>query len=182
MTSCTAFASLGAASPGSGVTGWCVPAAVLPVVSTLRIALSLTPFLPSDPPSHDRLIGMSLMYVLQLAGVFQWTVRQFADVENEVVAVERIKEYCLLPPEAALDSGPGQAPPTGWPDKGAIEATGLEVSYRPGLPPVLHGLTFRVEGGQRVGIVGRTGAGKTTVLQVGKVLMCWWRWRLLTHD
>lgn len=87
----------------------------------------------------------------------------------QLVSVERVKEYCLLPAEAALDSGPGQAPPAGWPDKGAIVATNLDVAYRPGLPPVLHGLTFRVEGGQRVGIVGRTGSGKTTLLQVGRV-------------
>lgn len=165
MTSCTAFASLGSASPKSGVTNWCV--------LSLSCLMILTPHIsPTTPPNDPirtfhRLIGMSLMYVLQLAGIFQWTVRQFADVENEIVAVERVKEYNTLPPEAALDSGPGQAPPAGWPDKGAIVATGLEVAYRPGLPLVLKGLTFFIEGGQRVGIVGRTGSGKTTILQVG---------------
>lgn len=84
-----------------------------------------------------------------------------------MVSVERVKEYCLLPSEAALDSGPGRAPPPGWPEKGTIVAEDLKVAYRPGLPLVLKGVSFRVEGGQRVGIVGQTGSGKTTLLQVG---------------
>ncbi len=78
-------------------------------------------------------------------------------MENEVVSVERVKEYCMLPAEAALDSAPGHGPPPGWPAKGAIVAQNLQVAYRPGLPLVLKGLSFRIEGGARVGIVGRTG-------------------------
>jgi ABC-type multidrug transport system fused ATPase/permease subunit len=109
------------------------------------------------PKILHRLIGMSLMYVLQLGGAFQWTVRQCADVENEIVSVERVNEYCMLPAEAALDSEPGHSPPPSWPAKGAIVAQNLQVAYRPGLPLVLKGLNFRIEGGMRVAIVGRTG-------------------------
>jgi len=75
------------------------------------------------------------------------------------VSVERILEYCRLPSEAGLDSAPGHGPRPGWPEKGAIEARDLEVAYRPGLPLVLKGLSFRIEGGMRVGVVGRTGSG-----------------------
>jgi ATP-binding cassette, subfamily C (CFTR/MRP), member 1 len=78
------------------------------------------------------------------------------------VSVERILEYCRLPSEAALDSAPGRAPRPSWPEKGAIEARDLQVAYRPGLPLVLKGLSFRIEGGMRVGIVGRTGGWART--------------------
>ena len=79
--------------------------------------------------------------------------------------MERILEYTRLPPEAALDSAPGHAPRSTWPEKGAIECRDLQVAYRLGLPLVLKGLTFRIEGGQRVGICGRTGSGKSSLIQ-----------------
>ncbi len=87
------------------------------------------------------------------------TIRHYASVELEMNAAERVVEYAELETE---DLG-GERPPAAWPTGGRIEVEDLEVAYAPGLPPVLRGLTFSVGGGERVGVVGRTGAGKSSL-------------------
>ncbi|CAM9399555.1 unnamed protein product, partial [Ectocarpus sp. 12 AP-2014] len=112
------------------------------------------------------LLGAALVYVLQLGGLFQWAVRQAAEVENQMVSAERVLSYCRVPQEASLESEPGCKPPDGWPAKGNIEASVRDMSmrYREDLPPVLKGLTLSIKGGSRVGVVGRTGAGKSSLI------------------
>lgn len=85
-----------------------------------------------------------------------------SDVETNIVAVERIKEYGETPQEAAWDI-PDQAPPKEWPSEGRVEFRDFKVRYREGLELVLNGLTFSVNGGEKIGIVGRTGAGKSSL-------------------
>lgn len=77
------------------------------------------------------------------------------------VAVERCKEYSETPQEAPEIIEP--RPPPSWPHAGQISVTGLSVAYAPSLPDVLHDLTFSVAGGQKIGIVGSTGSGKSTI-------------------
>ncbi|CAN0142706.1 unnamed protein product [Ectocarpus sp. 6 AP-2014] len=110
------------------------------------------------------LLGAALVYVLQLGGLFQWAVRQAAEVENQMVSVERVLSYCRVPQEASLESEPGCQPADGWPAKGNIEVRDLSMRYREDLPPVLKGLTLSIKGGSRVGVVGRTGAGKSSLI------------------
>jgi len=83
-----------------------------------------------------------------------------------MVSVERVLEYCHIPQEAALISAPDKKPPPEWPLKGGIKATNLSARYHPLLPPVLQNLSFEIQGGERVGIVGRTGAGKSSFVSV----------------
>src|SRR3546814_103336 len=78
--------------------------------------------------------------------------------------VERIIAYCHIPSEAPLESEPEHQPPADWPSKGGVVADGIVLRYRPDLPPVLRGLSFEIQGGHRVGIVGRTGAGKSSLI------------------
>lgn len=75
-------------------------------------------------------------------------------------AAERIAEYSHIPIEPTDD---GHDAPAVWPTDGRIEVTDLVVTYAPDLPPVLKGLTFSVNSNERIGIVGRTGAGKTSL-------------------
>lgn len=97
---------------------------------------------------------------------FGWAVRQSAEVENNMNAVERLLFYTneieQEPPHEAGPTNDLQNPPPEWPSTGKIEIQDVVASYRPGLPPVLKGISLDVKGGEHVGIVGRTGAGKST--------------------
>lgn len=85
-----------------------------------------------------------------------------SDVETNIVAVERIKEYAETPQEAEWKN-PNYTPPNDWPVQGRVDFKDYKVRYREGLDLVLHGITFTVKGGEKVGIVGRTGAGKSSL-------------------
>lgn len=85
-----------------------------------------------------------------------------SDVETNIVAVERIKEYGETPQEAPWEI-PNKTPSLTWPDKGTVIFQNFAVRYRPGLDLVLKGINFTVNGGEKVGIVGRTGAGKSSL-------------------
>ena len=106
--------------------------------------------------------GLVLSYILSIVQMIQFTVRQLAEVENAMNATERIHYY-----GTELDEEPpltlGKVDPA-WPHKGQITFDNIEMRYRAGLPLVLRGLTMTVEGGERIGIVGRTGAGKSSIM------------------
>lgn len=121
--------------------------------------------------------GLSLAYTTQLAGIFQWTLRQSAELENQLTAVERLGEYAKLPPEddfvgcagalgcrgcggARRDKGAAPWTPT----NGAIEFDNVKLWYSDPGTPVLHGVNLRIAGGSKVGVVGRTGAGKSSLI------------------
>ncbi|GBG79802.1 hypothetical protein CBR_g30065 [Chara braunii] len=109
------------------------------------------------------LVGLSLAYGSQLSGLFQWTVRQFTEVENVFVSVERCLEYTDLPQEGGLLIIQRQPEPS-WPKQGSIRLENLKVRYHADMEPVLKGISFLIEGGEKCGIVGRTGAGKSTLM------------------
>ncbi|KAL1849599.1 hypothetical protein VTK73DRAFT_9851 [Phialemonium thermophilum] len=111
------------------------------------------------PGIDAALAGFALAFALEFSSCVVWTIRFYANVELNMNAAERIVEYSELPTES-LD---GISPPAAWPTQGRIEVDDLVVAYADDLPPVLKGLTFTVEGKQRVGVVGRTGAGKSSL-------------------
>ncbi|XP_071568160.1 multidrug resistance-associated protein 1 isoform X7 [Temnothorax nylanderi] len=108
------------------------------------------------------LVGLSVSYALQITQTLNWLVRMTSDVETNIVAVERIKEYG----ETALEApwkNTEYTPPKEWPKHGRVDFKNFKVRYRQGLDLVLNGLTFSVLGGEKIGIVGRTGAGKSSL-------------------
>ncbi|ETN58312.1 multidrug resistance-associated protein 14 [Anopheles darlingi] len=108
------------------------------------------------------LVGLSVSYALQITQTLNWLVRMTSDVETNIVAVERIKEYGETKQEAAWEL-PNSTLPREWPEHGMVEFKDFQVRYREGLELVLRGISFVVEGGEKVGIVGRTGAGKSSL-------------------
>jgi len=102
------------------------------------------------------ILGLAISMLIQLSGLFQWCIRQSAEVVNMMVAVERVSGFRDLPSEAALTNDYDKEIKD-WPVKGEIDVKELSVRYRAGLPLSLRGLTFTVKGGSRVGVVGRTG-------------------------
>ncbi|XP_027847516.1 multidrug resistance-associated protein 1 isoform X2 [Aphis gossypii] len=108
------------------------------------------------------IVGLSVSYALQITQTLNWLVRMTSEVETNIVAVERIKEYGETPQEAPWEV-PTNLPPKEWPTNGEVQFKNLKVRYREGLDLALKGLDILVEGGQKVGIVGRTGAGKSSL-------------------
>nr|POF24399.1 abc transporter c family member 14 [Quercus suber] len=113
-------------------------------------------------PEH---VGLSLSYGLSLNSVLFWAVYMSCFVENRMVSVERIKQFTKIPSEAAWEIKDRVAP-SNWPAHGNIDLRDLQVRYRPNTPLVLKGITLSIHGGEKIGVVGRTGSGKSTLIQV----------------
>uniref|UniRef100_A0A674NHV4 Multidrug resistance-associated protein 1 n=1 Tax=Takifugu rubripes TaxID=31033 RepID=A0A674NHV4_TAKRU len=108
------------------------------------------------------IMGLSISYALQLTASLTWLVRMSSDLETNIVAVERVKEYSETPKEAEWNHKPSYLPP-GWPNKGCIDIRGFSLRYRDDLELAIRNITISVNGGEKVGIVGRTGAGKSSL-------------------
>lgn len=104
-------------------------------------------------------IGMCLTFMSSISGALQGLVHVSIEIEQSMNSVERITHYCGIPQEAAYEG----AAPAAWPCEGGIQFNKSVMAYRPGLPAVLKGVSLAVQPGERVGIVGRTGAGKTSI-------------------
>ncbi|KAM5343712.1 hypothetical protein ACJ41O_012249 [Fusarium nematophilum] len=110
-------------------------------------------------PIDAALAGLALSFILDFSESLRWTIRCYGDMELEMNSMERVVEYMNLETELLA----GEKPPAAWPTSGTIELKDLEVSYAPGLPAVLRGLSLRIEHNERIGVVGRTGAGKSSL-------------------
>ncbi|XP_075949230.1 ATP-binding cassette sub-family C member 3 isoform X1 [Anarhichas minor] len=108
------------------------------------------------------LVGLSVSYALQVTMSLNWMVRMTSDLESNIVAVERVKEYSETKTEAPWEVEDKKPPPE-WPMEGNVEFHNYSVRYREGLDLVLKNLTMSVKGGEKIGIVGRTGAGKSSM-------------------
>uniref|UniRef100_A0A8C1ILG4 ATP-binding cassette, sub-family C (CFTR/MRP), member 3 n=1 Tax=Cyprinus carpio TaxID=7962 RepID=A0A8C1ILG4_CYPCA len=108
------------------------------------------------------LVGLSVSYALQVTMSLNWMVRMTSDLESNIVAVERVKEYSETQTEAPWIVKDKQPPPD-WPPKGDVEFVDYSVRYREGLDLVLRNISLKVKGGEKIGIVGRTGAGKSSM-------------------
>lgn len=113
----------------------------------------------SLPNTSASLAGFALSFAMGYSMNVIWAIRRYANVELDMNSTERIVEYTKLETERQ----DGIAPPAHWPSQGRIEVSDLVVSYAPDLPPVLKGISFTVEPRQRLGVVGRTGAGKSSL-------------------
>ena len=108
------------------------------------------------------LVGLSVSYALSVTQTLNWLVRMTSEVETNIVAVERLKEYSETQREANWEKESDDKLKT-WPAKAKIQFKNASARYREGLPLVLKNLSFEVEAEEKVGIVGRTGAGKSSV-------------------
>ncbi|CAB3976889.1 multidrug resistance-associated 4-like [Paramuricea clavata] len=109
------------------------------------------------------LVGLSLLYTKRLTDMFQFCVRQTAEVENQMVSVERVQQYTQIESEAELEELTGK-PADAWPQHGEIIGETVVFRYHSSLPPVLKGIKFRIKPKEKIEIVGRTGAGKSSLI------------------
>eukprot|EP00177_Eucheuma_denticulatum_P007234 GFKZ01013162.1.p1 GENE.GFKZ01013162.1~~GFKZ01013162.1.p1 ORF type:complete len:1384 (+),score=212.46 GFKZ01013162.1:285-4436(+) len=112
-------------------------------------------------------VGLSLTYSLQVTGILGFTVRSITELEGQMSSVERANYYSKnLPQEAPATLTPGEGidVPEGWPAQGQIEVEDVQMRYREGLDLVLKGVSVSIKGGEKVGVVGRTGSGKSSLM------------------
>ncbi|KAK3718773.1 hypothetical protein QZH41_014043 [Actinostola sp. cb2023] len=119
-----------------------------------------------SPALHSSLsagsVGLILTYATKLSSVLAKSIKKSTEVENMMTAVERIEEYCEIEPEAPNETD--VKPPKGWPDKGEIVITNLSYSYHKSRPPVLRDINLTIKPAEKIGIVGRSGSGKSSLL------------------
>lgn len=110
------------------------------------------------------LAGLAATYGLNLNVLQAWVIWNLCNVENKMISVERILQFTGIPSEAKTiieDCRPNAE----WPQNGTIEIENLQIQYSPFLPKVLRGITCIFPGEKKIGIVGRTGSGKSTLIQ-----------------
>ncbi|ESW15509.1 hypothetical protein PHAVU_007G077900 [Phaseolus vulgaris] len=108
-------------------------------------------------------IGMALSYGLSLNMSLVFSIQNQCNIANYIISVERLNQYMHIPSEAP-EVIEGNRPPANWPVAGRVQINELQLRYRPDAPLVLRGITCTFEGGHKIGIVGRTGSGKSTLI------------------
>ncbi|XP_003699343.2 putative multidrug resistance-associated protein lethal(2)03659 isoform X2 [Megachile rotundata] len=109
-------------------------------------------------------VGLAITQSIGLTGMFQWGMRQSTELENQMTSVERVLEYSNVESEPPLESAPDKKPRETWPEEGKIEFKNVALRYDPAEAPVLKDLNFIVYPQEKIGIVGRTGAGKSSLI------------------
>lgn len=109
------------------------------------------------------LVGLALSYASPIVSLLGSFLTSFTETEKEMVSIERVLQYMDITPEKL--TGESLLDPN-WPSKGAIQFQNVTLRYMPSLPPALSDVSFIIPGGSQVGIVGRTGAGKSSILNV----------------
>ncbi|KAL3679851.1 hypothetical protein R1sor_022807 [Riccia sorocarpa] len=132
-------------------------ASLVSVVSVLLILL------PSDAMGPG-MAGLALTYAMGVTAVLGGLLYNSTNAETQLISVERLNQYSNLTSEAPLIIE-GQRPPAQWPDQGKIVLDDLQIRYRANAPLVLKGVSCVIESREKVGVVGRTGSGKSTLVQ-----------------
>eukprot|EP00041_Stephanoeca_diplocostata_P028983 m.843312 g.843312 ORF g.843312 m.843312 type:complete len:360 (+) comp23472_c0_seq20:3275-4354(+) len=143
----------------------------LDIMCTVLVAVSVGLAMALRDHLDTGLLGLAFVYINGLSGSFQYMVRQSALVETYMTSVERLLYYSrrvVREEDGTMDTEKRNpkvlvAPEHTWPSEGAIVCSNLHARYRHDLPDVLHGVTFVASAGSKLGIVGRTGAGKSSL-------------------
>ncbi|WVZ15493.1 hypothetical protein V8G54_013059 [Vigna mungo] len=136
----------------------------LEVISALLLTTTALCMVLLPPGTFSSgLVGMVISYGLTLNASFVFLIQNQCSLENYIVSVERLNQYMHIPSEAP-EVIAGKRPPSNWPVAGNVELIDLQIRYRPYGPLILHGITCTFKAGHKIGIVGRTGSGKSTLI------------------
>ncbi|EDW08107.1 probable multidrug resistance-associated protein lethal(2)03659 [Drosophila mojavensis] len=132
------------------------------VVYILAVTFS---FLVINETFYSGDVGLAITQSMTLVIMCQWGMRQTAELENKMTSVERILEYARTPSEPPLETAKEINLASEWPEKGHLRFCNLRMKYAPDDIEILKGLTFESQPMEKIGIVGRTGAGKSSIIQ-----------------
>ncbi|XP_024218283.1 ATP-binding cassette sub-family C member 5 isoform X2 [Halyomorpha halys] len=122
-------------------------------------AISMKGTLPAS------LAGLAITYASDLSGMLQYTLCLITDTEVKLISVERINSYLnILKAKEEGGHGPKGLPKENWPDQGTIQFCKVELKYKDDGDPVLKGISFHIKSEEKIGIIGRTGAGKSSIV------------------
>ncbi|XP_025204473.1 probable multidrug resistance-associated protein lethal(2)03659 isoform X2 [Melanaphis sacchari] len=136
----------------------------LDLVCIIYICIVVFSSFTVEKDNHGGDIGLTITQIITLTGIIQWGIRQLTFLENLMISVERVLEYKDLPQDADFQSSSKKIPPKGWPFLGKIEFRNFSLRYNLDSPYVLKNLSVQIQPTEKVGIVGRTGAGKSSFI------------------
>ncbi|KAF5294169.1 hypothetical protein FQR65_LT10880 [Abscondita terminalis] len=131
----------------------------LDFISCIYISIIILSFLVFKMDSLAGTVGLVVTQAFYLTGVLQYGVRQWAELENQMTAAERVLEYATIDSEVKVG-----VKPANWPSNGKIVFKDVNLRYSGATERVLKDVTFEIQPKHKVGIVGRTGAGKTSII------------------
>ena len=135
----------------------------LELISNITVLLTSLFAALSQGSVDESLTGLAITYALMLSSLLNTLLRGISTFETEAVSIERVIEYATQLQPEEQDDQPVTAPPPGWPSDGKIDFLNFSTRYRPELDLVLRDVTMSIKAGEKVGIVGRTGAGKSSI-------------------
>ncbi|KRT79020.1 ABC transporter ATP-binding protein [Oryctes borbonicus] len=109
-------------------------------------------------------VGLVISQSLILTGMLQHGIRQTAEVSSQMTSVERVLQYSNIEKEGPFESVPTKKPHRDWPKNGEVKFENLYLRYIPTEEPILRNLNIHIKPGEKIGIVGRTGAGKSSLI------------------
>lgn len=133
------------------------------MAASMTLMVGLFVVLTDDSVISAAMRGLAMSYTIQLTGMLQYVVRQSTEVEARFNSVERLQEYIKDCKSEAPRHIKDVKIPEYWPKSGAITFKNYKMSYRENTPIVLNGLNFVIRAGEKLGIVGRTGSGKSSL-------------------
>ncbi|KAE9540068.1 hypothetical protein AGLY_005320 [Aphis glycines] len=136
----------------------------LDIICLIYITILTFSFLVVENDIFGGDVGLVITQAISLTGSLQWGIRQFAQLDNQMTSVERVLEYTNVPQEAELESSQDKKPPKEWPDKGQIVFENFYLRYSLDTAHVLKNLNIQIQAMEKIGIVGRTGAGKSSLI------------------
>ncbi|XP_022919142.2 probable multidrug resistance-associated protein lethal(2)03659 [Onthophagus taurus] len=134
----------------------------LDLICVVYIACVTLSFLVMRHEQFGGNVGLAITQSIMLTGTFQWGMRQWSELENQMTSVERVVEYTKLESEEKVEQK--KTTPENWPTEGKIQFKYVSLRYSPNESFVLKNLSFTIEPQEKVGIVGRTGAGKSSLI------------------
>jgi ABC-type multidrug transport system fused ATPase/permease subunit len=136
-------------------------------IITLSTSLLALGSLYSNNRMSAGLIGLIMSYAMRVTSSLSFIVRRSVEIESDIVCCERIFEYCKLEPEIneeLIKDKLIKKLPIGWPFEGKIKFNNYSTRYRENLDPILKNISFSVNSKEKIGIIGRTGAGKSSLV------------------